>query len=357
MLYNEFISTPFSPKTWHITDNDGTLSPFVPNPKDAAPNADLMECHKRLLDSFPDSRFTVMTGRPSTFLESVEAFKYIIENYPDQANAIGFYSEMKYDASGHEVSDFLQKYEALVAETLIPKLRAILEAYVDWFNSKLEADMQLSVDELCEFIIEDKTYGMGIHRRRILNHLGVDTSGANIVNRSLTDENEVKAKFKEIVAEVLRDLPQELPVHPKAGADVDEIAPKLDKVLRFKEFYESVSSDEIEEIYFYGDDLGDQLVCEFIFEINQLPRDFSKPKLSFIMIDSSAGRKVTAANSGLMTMREKADLVISPTDKDKSNAVAEFAEAFRIKADLTISVLAVEAGNLADSRELLGLGD
>ncbi|MBP9116112.1 MAG: hypothetical protein KBF89_07200 [Acidimicrobiia bacterium] len=333
----DFLNIPFENDAHIIFDNDGVLSSLIPDWNTSSPNEKTLRGIKAILRKNPRSKVSVLTGRLTTFLNSRIGFQSLINTYPDQVTFYGFYGNQKYNPitdPEHSVIEKLDEYKEL-----IPKLLSLLEQGLDEILTELNkislnGESPMNIDLLKQLVIEDKAFGLGIHIRHLLNHMGLinkDNSDQEIENR-----NKVIKLVNDVVSEIVAALNFANPTLPfkiKSGSLISEIFPASgindDKVERFLQIYnDHLQRNDCPIIYYFGDDLGDAKINNFCYS----NRDNNyAPKTVFIFVDSSPDDY----DPTRVRMREQADFVVSPNDLH--NATEVLSNIIVHKASLAIS--------------------
>lgn len=333
----DFLNTAFSEGDHLLLDNDGVQSEFTENPNNTQPNDEVISAIRTWLSLSERNLYSVLSGRLTTFLADRKAFADIISDFPLQACLNGLYGNQRYDANHtHVIFDSLKLYETYMTQ-LRQDIESWLVVLLDDINSQIENDISpIHPQELCELIVEDKIYSIGLHQRQLLSRMGLshieEGDSRNVKQAFVID---LLSRFLEKCLIFWRMRYPGLKLKIQHGKLVEEIFPAEDvpndKVDCFIRIYDKHSAEgDCDAMYFFGDDLGDYRVYKFC-ENNR--NNLNGPKTYFIFIDS-----VTKSNSidpNLVEMKANADFVV--TSENGLSAIENLAHILKHKISLGVS--------------------
>lgn len=310
-----FLTTPFEDDAHLIFDNDGVQSEIVVESEEAQPNLKLVGHIEEFLQGSALGKYSTLSGRLTKFLHSRKPFDDLISNYPNQTALYGFYGNQSSRFGHLNVSPpVLVQYEQLL-RTVIADVEESMQDIFDATNILIiDPDKRLSRQELCDLILEDKDFALGLHQRRLIAYVNAANALYGLMDkRTLERFNGFFQELADKVLAITNEANPKFQYKLKYGKLVTEFFPDHlevadDKVVRFQKLYdEHVLAGDCSAIYYFGDDLGDYGVFDFILKNRLNPEG---PKTYFIFVDSSTLDDVYDAD--LARMNHHADFVVTP---------------------------------------------
>jgi|GEM_PF-6864161 len=301
-LFFAFMYEDFEPDALVVSDFDGTLSEFVPDPRDAKSFEGVTQTIRAFLNGSDQRKFFLLTGRQTTFFAKFPEFVGLVRDFPNRFQIHGLYGSQVWSAdSDHEIAEGLELYE-----NILDKIFNLCDFDVyshNWNKLITDADGPNGetplIDEATwrELILEDKEVSFTLQLRNLLNELGL--LEAYMKSKDNIPLNHLDSLKAWIASEIESDLEAiakgisilfeqaGLPLKAKNGSLSIELVPdtdqvQLDKGANFTEIIRDLTEEGQVPVYFFGDDKGDSTA---FLECARLSIDGSKA--TTVLVDST----------------------------------------------------------------------